>query len=49
MRAGGARQDSRSPAMTIPPHLPTALTLARSAATTGLLWAGWTAFQRWKR
>jgi hypothetical protein len=35
--------------MTPPTHLPTALTLARSRAITGLLWAGWTALNRWRR
>jgi hypothetical protein len=35
--------------MMLPAHLPAALTLARSAAITGLLWAGWTAFNRWRR
>jgi hypothetical protein len=35
--------------MTPPMHLPTALTLARSGAVTGLLWTGWTALNRWRR
>jgi hypothetical protein len=29
--------------------IPSTLTLARSAAITGLLWAGWTALNRWRR
>jgi hypothetical protein len=29
--------------------LPDAITLARSGAITGLLWASWTAFRRWRR
>jgi hypothetical protein len=35
--------------MMFPVDLPTALTLGRSAAITGLLWASWTALQMWRR
>jgi hypothetical protein len=29
--------------------VPNAITLARAGAITGLLWAGWTAFNKWRR
>jgi hypothetical protein len=29
--------------------VPDAITIARAGANTGLLWAGWTALNRWRR